>query len=176
MNWNKLNPWNWFRKEENDGGNVPVQRADTPAQSLALMHGELDRLFDNWMRGFGFPTTLGRFDRLGTGLLKPSVDISENSKAYTIRAEIPGVEKEDIKIRLDGDTLVISGEKKQEKESEEGGYHCVERSYGSFRRTLCLPEDADADKLEAKFRNGVLTLTVPRLAESARPGREITIS
>jgi HSP20 family protein len=182
MNWNKLKPWNWFKKEQNqESSHLPVRRADYPQHALARLHDDVDRLFDSFFEGWGMPS-LARMSRLGergllpSGFLHPSVDISENKKGYTIRVEIPGVEKDDVKLTIEDDTLFITGEKRQEKEDNDGGYHCVERSYGTFQRMISLPADADQDKLEAKFRNGVLTITLPRKPGVQSNAREITIS
>jgi HSP20 family protein len=182
MNWNKLKPWNWFKKEQNhESSQLPVRRADYSQHPLARLHDDVDRLFDSFFEGWGRPS-LARMSRMGergllpSGFLHPSVDISENKKGYTIRAEIPGVEKDDVKLTIEDDTLLITGEKRQEKEDNDGGYHCVERSYGAFQRMISLPADADQDKLEAKFRNGVLTITLPRKPGVQSNAREITIS
>jgi HSP20 family protein len=164
MDWKKLNPWNWFRKEQqSNAGSLTVQPRSQAVDPLMQLHHDMNQLLDSFLRGSGFPSLPGLPEKLpSSGFLRPSVDISENKKEYKIRIEIPGVEKEDIQLTLEDDTLIISGEKDIEKEDEEGGYHCVERSYGSFRRLISLPQDADQEKLEAKFRNGVLTVTLPR--------------
>jgi len=182
MDWNKLKPWNWFKKEQtNEVASLPVRRADSLQHPLARLHDDLDRLFDSFFESWGLPSW-GRLSRPGwpgpasSGFLRPSLDISENRKGYTLRVEIPGVEKEDVKLTLEDDTLLISGEKRQEKEDNDGGYHCVERSYGAFQRVISLPADADQDKLEAKFRNGVLTITLPRKAGVKSNAREIAIT
>jgi HSP20 family protein len=175
MNWNKLKPWNWFKKEQAAAASaLPVRRGEYETHPWAALHAELDRLLAPFWRGFAGP--VGPEWSLESGWLRPSVDISENRKGYTIRVEIPGVEREDIHLTLEDDTLVISGEKKQEQEANEGGYHCVERSYGAFRRLISLPADADQEKLDAKFRNGVLTITLPRREEAKSSAREIAIT
>ncbi|HSI83571.1 MAG TPA: Hsp20/alpha crystallin family protein [Candidatus Methylacidiphilales bacterium] len=176
MNLEKLNPWNWFRKEEeqprHNGGNsnspVPVQQQSQSGLSsypLMPLHQEIDRVFDNFLRGFGSALPRDDFFGRGLSLIKPQVDIAENSKNYTIRVEIPGVEKEDIHLLVEDDTLIISGEKRQEKQEDGGSYHRIERSYGSFRRLISLPADADSEHIQADFRQGVLTVTLPRLAQ-----------
>lgn len=175
----KWNPWNWFKHEEKEGAqSVSVQRK-TSAQSSTLptlfrddpvwnIHREIDRMFEGMFSDFG----LGRVPRLmsnepsfgalqGT-LLKPNVDIKENKKNYEITVEVPGVEERDVKLELANGALTISGEKKHEKEEKDEHYHSVERSYGSFKRVLSLPEDVDEDDIEAKFKNGVLSVTLPR--------------
>lgn len=176
MNWKKLNPWNWFKNEEqNDSSNVPVHQRGRQIDSLAAMHSELDRMFDSFVKETGFTSLNSKFDSLNSSHIKPSVDISEKKGEYNIRVELPGVEKEDINVKLDKDTLEISGEKRHEKETDEKGYHCVESSYGSFRRLISLPEDADGEKLDATFKNGVLTLSVPRYEKVETNVKEISI-
>ncbi|RME93221.1 MAG: Hsp20/alpha crystallin family protein [Verrucomicrobia bacterium] len=176
VNWNKLKPWNWFKKEQNQqASRLPVRRAEVVDHPLARLHEELDRVFEDVFRGFGLPAWRPFWSAPVWEGFRPSVDISENRKGYTIRVEVPGVEKEDLSVTVEDDTLVIAGEKKQEKEEDEGGYHCVERSYGAFRRLISLPADADQDKLEARFRNGVLTITIPKVEGARSAVREVTI-
>ena len=182
MDLNKLKPWNWFKKEQNpEASSLPVRRADYPHHPMARLHEDMDRLFESFFHGRGTPSlsgpgASGERGLLSSGFLRPSVDISEGKKGYTIRVEIPGVEKENVKLSIEDDTLLIRGEKRQEKEDSDGGYHCVERSYGSFQRMISLPADADQEKLDAKFRNGILTVTLPRLPGFKTQSREIAIS
>jgi HSP20 family protein len=105
--------------------------------------------------------------------LMPSVDISENKDNYTLRFEIPGMTKEDVKIWIEKDMLMVSGEKKQELKKDEVR-HLGERRFGKFERSFWVPQDADREKVKAEFDNGLLTVTVPKAAES-KP-REIQIS
>ena len=174
MDIKKWVPWNWFKKEEEDTGKmVPVKRENAkeqggmPAYSRQQFHQEIDRLFDQVFRGFGlssFGFDQPLFPRLADGMLKPTLDLGATDKEYTITVEIPGVDEKDIKLEIINDTLTISGEKKQEKEEKEKNYYRMERSYGSFQRVLSLPEDADQDKINATFKKGVLTVTMPRKA------------
>ena len=109
-------------------------------------------------------------------LIRPSVDIAEGRKAYKVRVEIPGIEREDVSIELqEGDRLVIRAEKRLDHEEDEEGYHLVESSYGAFQRVLSLPQDADAAATEAKFRNGVLKLTIPKRATPTARSRSIEV-
>ncbi|MCG3822563.1 Hsp20 family protein [Escherichia coli] len=111
------------------------------------------------------------------GLLKPALDIQETDKQYKISLEVPGVEEKDIHITLDNDVLLVRGEKRQEQESKDGGFHRVERSYGSFQRALNLPTDANQDTIKAAFKNGVLTITMEKREASApKQGRSIPIN
>nr|WP_281357791.1 Hsp20/alpha crystallin family protein [Desulfobacter latus] len=97
-------------------------------------------------------------------LLKPRLDLSATDKEYTVSLEIPGVSEKDVNLELADDTLIIRGEKKQKKEEKKKNFYRLERSYGSFQRTLSLPEDADKDNIKADFKNGVLNITIPRKA------------
>lgn len=180
MNIQKWNPWNWFR-HENEGkpASVPVQRERGGiGDPLWNMHREIDRLFDGVFLPFA-----GSLPRLAegyggmNGLLKPNLDIKETKKEYQISVEVPGVDENDIKLELVGGALTIKGEKKHEKKHEDESYCCVERSYGSFSRTLTLPSDANEDSIEAKFKSGVLTITVPRrqIAKSKDEPKVITV-
>lgn len=92
----------------------------------------------------------------------PAIDLSENDKTITIRAEVPGMDPDDIDVNVSGNILTITGENREEKESHEENYYHVERRHGSFRRSIELPESADLDKIEAEQRNGVLTIHVAK--------------
>ena len=108
--------------------------------------------------------------------LKPSLDIKDTDEKYIVSIEVPGVAKEDVDIRIEGNTLTISGEKKQEKKQDKENYHCIERHYGSFERMLTLPHDADADNIDARFKDGVLTVNIKRKANSSpKAGKKIEV-
>ncbi len=96
------------------------------------------------------------------------MDITEDDKEYLIKAELPEVKKEDVKLTAHDDVLTITGERKYEKEEKGKKYHRVERAYGSFERSFTLPEDADAGKIAAEFKDGVLKVHLPK-SEKARP-------
>ena len=98
----------------------------------------------------------------------PLVDISEDDKGYVVKAELPEMKKEEIKINVLDDVLSISGERKYEKEEKGKKYHRVERTYGSFMRSFALPEDADSSKVSAEYKDGVLNVRLPK-SEKARP-------
>jgi HSP20 family protein len=165
----KWAPWNWFRNEEEQqrGACLPSHsQSRSPVPSLYgqhplwELHREMDQLFERAFQGFHLP--FGGSSAAAQSLLKPNVDIRENKKSYTISVEVPGVEEGDVKLELANGTLTISGEKKHEKEDKGELYHSIERSYGSFKRVLSLPQDAREDDIKATFKNGVLTVTVPR--------------
>ncbi len=98
----------------------------------------------------------------------PVVDISEDDKEYAIKAELPDVKKEDIKLNVHDDVLTITGERKYEKEEKGKKYHRVERAYGSFLRSFTLPEDADGTKVTAEYKDGLLNVRLPK-SEKAKP-------
>jgi HSP20 family protein len=130
------------------------------------LNREINRLFDDPLRGaLEAPR--------GTFMLSPSVDIDETEEGWKVTAELPGVAQEDIDLRLDGDILTISGEKRQERKDEKSRF--VERSYGSFTRSFQLPFTPDANKIEADCDKGVLTVTIPKSVEQDR-SRKIAIS
>ncbi len=182
-----LAPWNWFKKEEEGtGGSVAVQRTDdrlSYPQSSALMpinqlRGELDRLFENAFKGMG----LSGFNQdffapfTASGLLKPHVDIAVTEKEYTVSVEVPGANEKDVDVEISNNTMTIRGEKKQEKEDKDKDFYRIERSYGSFQRVLSLPEDVDQENIEATFKKGVLSITIPRKALSAPDVKYVKIS
>lgn len=183
MDITKLNPWNWFKKEE-DQGNIAVKNnksniEQSTVSPLVNLHSEMDRLFNEAFKNFGInnsPIFSGVGNQFKNGLLKPDVDISGSEKEYNITAELPGIDEKDINIELKGDTLVITGEKKNKEESNDNGYYRVERSYGYFQRVLNIPKDADVDNIKAGYKNGVLSIALPRLQSSGQETRKIAIS
>lgn len=137
------------------GRDRSVARSDNPFVSLQR---EIDRLFDDFTAGFPALSTRG-----GAELL-PSVDVTETDKQIEITAELPGLEEKDVQVNFADNVLTIRGEKKAEKEEKDKTYRLVERSYGSFMRSLELPEGVDADAIKASIDKGVLKVTVPKPA------------
>ena len=124
---------------------IPVGRDRSIAASPFMsLQREIDRLFDDFTRGFPtFPTITGN----SPTTLMPSVDVTETDKEIEITAELPGLEEKDVQVNLSDNLLTIRGEKKAEKEQKDKNYRLVERSYGSFERTLELPEGINADAI-----------------------------
>ncbi len=118
-----------------------------------------------------FQPLLGSDDAYGAWA--PAVDIFEKGDNLVIRAEIPGVDKDDIEVRVENNTLVLSGERRQDKDLEENNVYRLERTYGTFLRSFRLPKTVDASRISAEYRNGVLEITLPKV-EEARP-RKIDI-
>jgi HSP20 family protein len=135
-------------------------------QTLRRLNNALDEAFGNWP----FPQ-----DESGAIISAwyPAVDVFEGQDAVKLVAELPGVKPEDVKLSLENNVLTIRGEKKQEAEENTERVHRYERGYGSFERAFVLPSTVDGDKISAEYRNGVLTVSVPK-AERARP-REIPV-
>jgi len=138
----------------------------SPFRDLVNMQREVGRLFDG---------LFSDFDGGGNYMTSwsPRVNVMENSDAYVVQAELPGINKNDVKITMRDDVLTIKGEKKHEKEEKDHNYHRVERSYGSFERSFSLPAGVKSDKIDAAYKDGVLTVTLPK-AEEAKP-KEIEV-
>ncbi len=129
---------------------------------------EMENLLDRYNRE-GHLGMSNAENELGFSKWSPTVDIKEDDNNYLIRADVPGVDKKDIEVRLENGVLSISGEKKTEKESGKGTkHHRTERYYGSFSRRFTLPTSVKSDKVDASYKNGVLSLTIPKV-EKAKP-------
>ncbi len=106
----------------------------------------------------------------------PHLDVVENDKEISIDAELPGLDEKDLNVSLENDVLTITGEKKQETEKTEGNYYRIERRYGSFQREVALPPDTvDPEKIDAKFKNGVLTILLTKKAEKEKSAKKISV-
>jgi len=105
----------------------------------------------------------------------PAVNISETEKAYLVKADLPDVKKEDVKVTHDNGVLTIEGERRQEKREDNEKFHRVESSFGKFLRRFTLPEDAEAETIEANFKDGALTVTIPKASAKAPKSRQIRV-
>ncbi|HET9718435.1 MAG TPA: Hsp20/alpha crystallin family protein [Pseudolabrys sp.] len=164
MNVRDLIPWNRGRE-------VPVRRSEEKNPFLAL-HREVNRLFDDVFRGFDLaPFDFGRgFDRT---FAWPNLEVSETKDEVKVIAELPGLEEKDVEVELSNGVLAIRGEKKTETEDKDRLFS--ERYYGRFERRIPV-EDVEEDKVKASFRNGVLTVTLPKTAEAQRHVKRIAIN
>lgn len=143
---------------------------------FGMFRAEMDRLFDTF-GGSGLPTFPSLFSS-GIGrssMLAPRIDVKETDKEIIIAAELPGTNEKDISLTLQNGVLTIQGEKKVEYDEEKENYRVMERSYGSFQRSLRLPDTVDEDKVEARFENGVLKVSLPKHAEAVGTQRRIEI-
>jgi HSP20 family protein len=159
-------PFNPYRVEEGKMYVMTTRRALDPFQNLRRLNSLLDDAFTNW------PAQPDENAAL-TASWAPVCDVFEDKDSAKIVAEIPGVKPEDVKISIENQVLTIRGEKKQVAEEKTERVHRYERSYGLFERSFALPKLMDADKIEATYDNGILTVTLPK-AERARP-REISV-
>jgi HSP20 family protein len=137
-----------------------------PARELQTIQQEMNRLFgtffENPQGGPGDGGTLSRWI--------PPMDLVEEGDHFVLRADLPGVKEEDVKVELDDNVLMISGERKSEHEDRREGYYRLERAAGSFSRSLTLPEGVEPDSIQAQFGNGVLTVRIPK-PEERKPRR-----
>lgn len=153
-------------------GETGAAPASRPSHPLMTLRDEVDRLFDNF-----FPSAFGRslFDLdpwrertfRSMGDITPHMDVRELADRFEVTAELPGLEEKDVTVKVLSGVLSISGEKKAERTEESGNVHLSERSYGSFVRSVRLPDNADAEGIDAEFAKGVLTVTVPKRAGGA---------
>lgn len=151
--------------------NVPVSRGGHP---LAAFQDEMNNLFSNFFGDSSLPAWF-RTGREAAFAVSPAMDVTENDKEFKIAAELPGLDAKDVQITTAEGYVTIKGEKKQESKEEREGYFRQERSYGSFQRVIALPDTANFDKAEASFKNGVLTLSVPKKAGAQSKERKIEV-
>ena len=166
-----------------------VEKKDAPVAaprdwtSLETLRHEVDRLFDDfnhssWRLPFrSSPFSVEPFWRheLTKGTV-PAVNVAENDKAYEITAELPGMDEKDVELKVADGMLTIKGEKTEEKQEKKKDYFVSERHFGSFQRSFRVPNAVDADKIDAHFKNGVLTVTLPKTAQALKQERKIAIS
>jgi HSP20 family protein len=167
-------------------GNVPVKSEQSPAPPqvwgpFESLRQEIDRVFDQFDGGFWRPFRSSLFDAapfrraeaaLGT---MPAVDVSETDKAYEITAELPGMDEKNVEVKVANGVLCIKGEKQEEKEEKKKDYYKRERSFGSFERSFQVPDGVVTDRIEATFRKGVLSVTLPKSAEAQKAERKIAV-
>jgi HSP20 family protein len=157
-------------------------KAAAPAQATAPWHPfedlrrEVDRLFEDFGHGSWFRPLRSiepMFQRAVWGT--PAVDIVENDAGFEIAAELPGMDASNVELTLRNGNLVLKGEKREEKEEKSKDYYLKERQFGSFERTFAVPDGVDASKIAAEFKNGVLTVTLPKTAEAQKPVQKVEI-
>jgi len=158
MRMHELAPW---RKRSH----LPVRHEDH--DPFAALHNEMNRVFDNFFRGFETKPISGEW--------LPRVNITENDQGLCVTTELPGISEKDIDVSLSNDSLTIRGEKKEEKEEKGKNYYRSERSFGAFQRDIQLPFGVEVDKVEAKFKNGVLTISLPKSKEAQKETKKIEV-
>ena len=140
----------------------------TPFGELGTFRREMDRLFE---RFFGELPSL----ELPGMSWAPHLDVTETKDSLVVKAELPGLEAKDLDVSVSGNALTIKGEKKTEKEEKDEHHHLIERSYGAFSRTVQLPAPVASEKIKAAFKNGVLTITLPKTEEAKRKAIPIKV-
>ncbi|MDI6740471.1 MAG: Hsp20/alpha crystallin family protein [Candidatus Edwardsbacteria bacterium] len=141
-----------------------------PFNEMQSFHDDMNRVFSDF---FGPPWRMPGRRGLTDSLWAPLMDIEETKEELVVKAEIPGMTKDDIKIQITADVLSISGERKHEEENKDKTYHRIERTYGKFQRIIRLPTEVQSGKTKASYENGVLTIRIPK-SEEVKP-REISI-
>jgi HSP20 family protein len=134
---------------------------------------EMNSLFDNFFRGFDISPR--GFYESDLGGFSPSVDVKESEKEFIIKAELPGMEEKDVEVTVSNDSVTIRGEKKEEKEDKDKNYYYMERSYGSFHRVIPLAAEVESDKAQARFKNGVIDIKIPKSQNAQTKGVKIPI-
>ncbi|MCX7821589.1 MAG: Hsp20/alpha crystallin family protein [Brevinematales bacterium] len=147
-------------------------KRDSP--KLSLLEKSFKDTFSEFLKNFFdddfFSTELVRSD------FEPRVDVYEKNNNIVVKADIPGIDEKDLSVELEGNVLTISGKKEEEKEVKEKNYHRIERSYGSFCRSITLPDGIEADKISAEYKKGVLTVNIPKSKTAEAKKIEVKVS
>jgi HSP20 family protein len=140
--------------------NMPMSRWSEDSDPFLAMRREMNRLFDDAFGGFGLPSVFG--PALRQMPAPPKIDVSETENEIQVTAEMPDIDQNDVEVLLEDDRLIIRGEKKEEREDKDRNYHVRERLQGAFSRTLPLPFTPDPSQVTAEFKNGVMTIIIPK--------------
>ena len=158
-------------------------RAQSPFALMSQLSREMDRVFDDfWRDPFGRSPSRGVSNELGGALWAPAIEMHEHEGELVVRADLPGMKKDDVQVEVNGDVLTIQGERRQECDESQSGWHRTECRYGSFFRSISLPEGVDAEQVKADFDDGVLTVRMPAPQRQDRrrsieiQGRDETLS
>jgi HSP20 family protein len=153
--------------------NQSMARWSEENDPFLAMRREMNRLFDDVFDGFGLPSAFGPVLRQMPAA--PKIDVSETDNEIQITAEMPGIDQNDVEVLLEDDRLIIRGEKKEKREDKDRNYHVRERVQGAFSRTLPLPFAPDPNQVKAEFRNGVMTITIPKPQEVKQKQHRIEV-
>jgi HSP20 family protein len=162
-----LIPWG-----RNNGNQLPSVFRDDDRDPFLSLHREVNRLFEDVFRGFDARPALGTFSSFGGGGW-PNVEISDGEKEIRVTAEVPGLEENDVEVLLEDGVLTLKGEKRSETEDKDRQFS--ERFYGRFERRIPLRYEVEDDKVDARFKNGVLTVTLPKTAKAQSQAKRIEI-
>jgi HSP20 family protein len=166
-----LIPWNWGKK------NLPVRKENgSPSEQTSYfsLQQDTNRAFENFFRTFETGMMMP-FSELSERMFQPRVEVKESSNDVRISVELPGIDDKDLDVSISETYLSIKGEKREEKEANTSGYYRMERTYGSFDRSIPFPCEIDKDKAEATFKRGVLIVTLPKTANSQQRIKKITV-
>ncbi len=170
MSLKQLNPWRW-------GGLRGWKEEGRPFESflerMNALQKEMDLLFKGFWENASMPSMMET--QWGVTNLNPLLDETEDEKAYHVKIELPGMDKDDVDIALSEGMLIIRGEKKQEDEEKDKDFYRSERMFGAFRRTLPIPIEVDESKIEASFEKGVLKIELPKTPEAQRKVKHIEV-
>jgi len=166
---------------------VTTEKAEAPPTAMQMwrpfdsLRREVDRLFDDFnMSPFRLPFRRPAFDiepfwSPESWVAVPAVDFVEHENAFEVHADLPGLDEKNIEVKLANGVLTIKGQKEENKEEKDKEFHLRERRFGSFERSIRVPETVDADKIEASFKQGVLTVTMPKTPEAQKPVKKIEV-
>ncbi len=162
-----------IRRKEKKEGLVPADYWGPSLSPMAVMRN-MDRMFEDfrneWENAFQYP----RESSLDV-VRQPLVDLSDNGQEYVVKAEVPGVNKEDLNIEVSANVIEISAESKEETKEEKKGYIRRERRYASFYRSIPLPDNVNPDKANADLKDGVLTVTLPKVSAQEKKGKKVSV-
>jgi HSP20 family protein len=165
------------KEEKKELAKVESTKALSPFQEMERRFQEMERRFEDlFRRPFSLlPSWMPRLKMPEIEEVSPSMDIFTEGDNVVVKAELPGMKKEDIDVSLTEDTITISGEKKKEEKIEKKDYYSFERSYGSFKRSFSLPSEVQTEKASAKFKNGVLEIRIPKTEEAKKKEKKVTV-
>ncbi|MCB1143292.1 MAG: Hsp20/alpha crystallin family protein [Leptospiraceae bacterium] len=164
MNLRNLIPWNSKKKS--------TEVSHPYRDPFYELHRDMNQLFQSFFQDWNISdpyseTSMGRF--------APRINVSETDKEIRIEAELPGIDEKEIDVQLKDDVLIIKGEKKSEQKEERENYYVMESSYGSFYRSIQLPDEIDKNKIDAHFKNGIMKITIPKLETASNSQKKIPI-
>ena len=173
------------KKVKTTKGKVATPAPITESELLRPLMGlrnQIEDMFDRYFQGWSdLSPQIGRMWDIEPGfglkgfMRTPTIDMSETDKGYEITAELPGIDEKDLEVNVTDDVLTLEGDKREEREEKKKDYYVQERRYGQFRRSLRLPQDADTEKINARFDKGVLSVEIPRTG-TKKQGRKISVS
>lgn len=161
-------------------GQLPMRWKDR--DFFGNLRDEIDRVFEDFDRGWlGVPMRwrgfgMEPFRREGPAMaMVPSVDVVEKDNMFEVTADLPGVDEKNVEVKLSGDILTIKGQREERKEEKKQDYYLCERQFGAFERSFQVPENVDSSKIDASFKNGVLTLSLPKKPGAIKAEKKISI-